>query len=111
MRKALEMKIDKFANNVDPDEVAQNEPTHLDLHCLPSSLWNLNMIRLEWNIILNFADENFVICFLVGKEFNTDDAKSDGPDRMALFVASYLGIYCLPVSFYGTVDTNGVRNS
>ena len=27
-----------FANNVDFDEVAQDEPPHLDLHCLPSSL-------------------------------------------------------------------------
>ena len=41
----LETKIDKFANNilvsannVDPDEVAHDEPPHLDLHCLPSSL-------------------------------------------------------------------------
>ena len=48
------MKIDKFSNNVNLDEVAQNEPPHLDLHCLPS-----------------LADENFVICFPVGKEFNT----------------------------------------
>ena len=29
---------DKRANSVDPDEVAHNEPPHLDLHCLPSSL-------------------------------------------------------------------------
>ena len=36
--KALETKKDKFANNVDPDEVAHNEPPHQDLHCLPSSL-------------------------------------------------------------------------
>ena len=28
----------EFANSVDLDEVAQNEPFHLDLHCLPSSL-------------------------------------------------------------------------
>ena len=34
---AEETKIDKFANSVDPDEVAHNEPPHLDLHCLPSS--------------------------------------------------------------------------
>ena len=27
-----------FANSVDPDEVAHNEPPYLDLHCLPSSL-------------------------------------------------------------------------
>ena len=33
-----EMKIAEFANSVDLDEVAHNEPPHLDLHCLPSSL-------------------------------------------------------------------------
>ena len=30
--------IAEFANSVDLDEVANNEPPHLDLHCLPSSL-------------------------------------------------------------------------
>ena len=34
----LETKVDQFASNVDPDEVADNKPPHLDLHCLPSSL-------------------------------------------------------------------------
>ena len=33
-----ETKIAEFANSVDLDEVAHNEPPHLDLHCLPSSL-------------------------------------------------------------------------
>ena len=33
-----EMKIAEFANSVDLDEVVHNEPPHLDLHCLPSSL-------------------------------------------------------------------------
>ena len=28
----------EFANIVDLDEVAHNEPPHLDVHCLPSSL-------------------------------------------------------------------------
>ena len=28
----------EFANSVDLDEVAQNEPPHLNLLCLPSSL-------------------------------------------------------------------------
>ena len=28
----------KLANSIDFDEVAQNDPPHLDLHCLPSSL-------------------------------------------------------------------------
>ena len=31
-------KIAEFANNVDLGEVADNEPPHLDLYCLPSSL-------------------------------------------------------------------------
>ena len=30
--------IAEFANSVDIDEVAHNEPPHLDLHCLPSNL-------------------------------------------------------------------------
>ena len=30
--------IAKFANTVDPEERAHNEPSHLDLQCLPSSL-------------------------------------------------------------------------
>ena len=28
----------EFANSVDLDEMAHNEPPHQDLHCLPSSL-------------------------------------------------------------------------
>ena len=31
-------KIAEFPNSVDLDEVAHNEPPHLDLHCLPFSL-------------------------------------------------------------------------
>ena len=30
--------IAEFANSVNLDEVAHNEPSHLDLHCLPSSI-------------------------------------------------------------------------
>ena len=33
-----ETKTAEFANSVDLDEVAHDEPPHLDLHCLPSSL-------------------------------------------------------------------------
>ena len=33
-----ETKIAKFANSIVLDEVAHNEPPHLDLHYLPSSL-------------------------------------------------------------------------
>ena len=45
-----EMKIDEFANSVDLDEVAHNEPPHLYLHCLHSSLCILSKIQLRLNI-------------------------------------------------------------
>ena len=41
--KLPETKVAKFANSVDLDEAAHNEPPHLDLCCLPSSLSNLNI--------------------------------------------------------------------
>ena len=31
----LQSKTDTFENSVDPDEMAHNEPSHLDLRCLP----------------------------------------------------------------------------
>ena len=37
-RKAPNTTICEFANLLDPDETAHNEPSHLDLQCLPSSL-------------------------------------------------------------------------
>ena len=52
------MKGVKFTNSIDPDEVAHNEPPHLDLHCLPP----LFREQLRENIILNFADVNIVVC-------------------------------------------------
>ena len=36
--KATNTTIAEFANNVDTDYMAHNEPSHLDLQCLPSSL-------------------------------------------------------------------------
>ena len=36
--RTLSLKMVEFVNSVDLEEVAQNEPPHLDLHCLPSSL-------------------------------------------------------------------------
>ena len=63
-----ETKTAEFANSIDLDEVAHNEPPHLDLHCLPSSLCILNITSLALYIFLKFADEHFVVCFLVGKE-------------------------------------------
>ena len=34
----LKTKTVEFANSVDPDEVAHNEPPHLTLHYLPTGL-------------------------------------------------------------------------
>ena len=39
-----EMKTDELANSTVPDEVAQNETPHLDLHCLPSIASEFSMI-------------------------------------------------------------------
>ena len=43
-------KQNEFPNSVDLDEVAHNEPPHLDLHCFPTRLCILNMIQLGRNI-------------------------------------------------------------
>ena len=42
-RKAPNPTKAEFANAVDPDETAHNEPSHLDLQCLPSSLSFFNI--------------------------------------------------------------------
>ena len=41
-----ETKIADFANSVDLDEVAHNEPPHLDFHCLPSRLFKRGSCQL-----------------------------------------------------------------
>ena len=48
------MKPAEFANSVDPDEAAHDEPPYQDLHCLLSSLRIFSMIQLGQNI---FHDE------------------------------------------------------
>ena len=41
--------ITEFANSADLDEVAYNEPPHLDLHCLPSKSLNSQYdINIVW---------------------------------------------------------------
>ena len=44
------MKTAEFANSIDPDEVAHDEPPHLNLRCLPTSLRIHNIIMLQHNI-------------------------------------------------------------
>ena len=45
-----EKKMAEFADSEDLDVMAHNEPPHIDLHYLPSSLWIFNMIYLGLNI-------------------------------------------------------------
>ena len=55
------MNIVEFANRVDSDEVAHNEPIHLNratLIVLKSSNSHCNKTWSKW------ADVNFVVCFL-----------------------------------------------
>ena len=54
----------EFANTVDPDETAHYEPSHLDLHCLPSSPLIFNMINFELKDFENFADVILSSAFL-----------------------------------------------
>ena len=39
--------IAEFANLVDPDEMAHDELSHLDLQCLPSRLQIFNIIQVK----------------------------------------------------------------
>ena len=54
---ACKTKIVQFANSIDPDEVAHNEPSHLGLHYLLYSLRALNMNKL--GKLMNFAAVTF----------------------------------------------------
>ena len=60
------------------------------------------MILLGLNIFENLWDENLVVCFLVVQELRRNThlffflANSVDPDQMPHFVASDLGLHCLP---------------
>ena len=56
----------EFANTVDPDEMAHNEPSHLDLQCLPSSplIFNIIHVQFELKVFGNFADVILSSAFL-----------------------------------------------
>ena len=41
----------RMANNLDPNEMARYEPSHLDLHCLHLFLvWSTELKGLGWSI-------------------------------------------------------------
>ena len=56
--KAPNTTIVDFANTEDPDETAHNEPSHLDLQCLPP---RHNTVNIE--SFSKFCRRNFVVCF------------------------------------------------
>ena len=53
------MKIANFANSIDPDEAAHNEPPHLDLHCLSSNLGIFNTEYIELCTFLKVCKHRF----------------------------------------------------
>ena len=60
-RKAPNTTTDDFANPVDPAEPAQNKPSHLNLQCLPSSLYNTVQVILK--VCRKIADVNLSPAF------------------------------------------------
>ena len=61
-----ETKITEFVNSIDLDEVVHNEPPHLDLHCLSSSLSILNISWTIFFVIYVFIwDVKFVAFFFL----------------------------------------------
>ena len=59
---APKLKIAEFANSVDLNEAAHNEPPHLDLHCLHSGPWILNIIWHGRNSFQSFQMKIFFLC-------------------------------------------------
>ena len=55
-------KIAESSNSIDPDEVAHNEPPHLNLHCLPFSLKKIVFFFFS---VLKFCGCKF-FCLLFG---------------------------------------------
>ena len=56
---STEMKIAEFANGVDLDEVAHNEPPHRDIHCLQSSLLNSEYDMAWMKFFFKFSRRKF----------------------------------------------------
>ena len=53
-----------FANTIGPDETAHDEPSYLDLQCLPSSLLFFNTTQSLLKVFRNFADVILSSAFL-----------------------------------------------
>ena len=64
-RKAPNTTIAEFANTIDPDETAHNEPSHLDLQCLPSIFFLFfNIKQFLLKVFRKFADVILSSAFL-----------------------------------------------
>ena len=60
--------MNRMANNVDPDEMAHYEPSHLDLHCLQRYLsWSAGPKRL-WHD--TFCSKSYLNTLLFFQNFN-----------------------------------------
>ena len=74
-RKAPNTTIAEFANTVDTDETAHNEPLRQDLQCLPPSLLFFNIIQGILKVFQNFADVILSSAFLSLYELNLGKTK------------------------------------
>ncbi len=72
---ALQTCIHVFANSVDPDELAHNEPSHQYLHCLPIIVKVLNknspcqLLSSERVKNILFMIQNSCCCFKLGNSW------------------------------------------
>ena len=66
----------EFANTVDPDEIAHNEQSHLDLQCLPSSPLIFNIIQFELKCFGNFTDISLLSAFLAFYDLRQDTGQT-----------------------------------
>ena len=74
--KAPNTTIAEFANTVDPDETAHIEPSHLELQCLPTSLFFFNTLQFILKAFRKVCRRNFVVCFFGALWVNRETSRN-----------------------------------
>ena len=64
--KVPKTKLVEFANSVEPDEVAHNEPPHLDLHCLSTGFLSSQSDIALTKHVHKFCHLLFCVCVVWG---------------------------------------------
>ena len=100
-RKAQNTTIAEFANTVDSDETAHNEPSKRDLQCLPSSLLIFQHYAVCIESFFKFCRCKFVICFFGALRANKHLPTTN--DKAILVITHY-------ISFYGELTKINFNN-